>query len=152
MRFCEFWPTLTRRTPNTRSAPLDFELSPLDNLDLTGITIGRVRTEGVVDVELDILSGRDEALKVLETLGAAIKTVDMNGYDAEQLRQDSLLILEAEAASYFGRRAGHQSRRFHAYPALSVRCRRARACHGACSSPSGEPGRAPAYAPHVCRR
>ncbi len=86
--------------PYAVHAPSDFSLTAQTLSDLSGLTLGRVRTEDIVAVEPEILAARDEAIQILEQHGATIKSVALPPFDAQELRDTAVLILVAEGGTY----------------------------------------------------
>jgi len=84
-----------------RRPPVNFSWSPVQAPDLSGLTLARVRTENCFEVDLDILSARDAALKVMEDLGATVVTVTLDDYNPIAMRNEAVLLLQAEAFAYY---------------------------------------------------
>jgi len=90
-----------RADPYARRPPANFSWSDAQEPDLSGLTLARVRTEDCFDVDLDILSARDAALKVMEDLGATVISVTLDDYDPIAMRNAAVLLLQAEAFAYY---------------------------------------------------
>lgn len=87
--------------PYARRPPSNFTWTAGQESDLSGLTLARVRTENCFDVDLDILAARDTALKVMEDLGASVVTVTLDDYDPIAMRNEAVLLLQAEAFAYY---------------------------------------------------
>ena len=90
-----------RKDPYARRSPTHFSWHTAQDADLSGLTLARVRTETCFEVDLDILAARDEALKIMEDRGATIISVNLDDYDPIAMRNEAVLLLQAEAYAYY---------------------------------------------------
>lgn len=77
---------------------IDGKPAPAKPLPASGLTLGRVRFEGEVEVAPEVYAAFEESLAVWRSLGARIVDVTLADYSFAPARRKGLLISEAEGA------------------------------------------------------